>query len=110
MSATSVLVGKDEICKITDFELLRELPKDDAVYYMSTEVPLPVRWLAPECISERQFSVESDAWSYGVLMWEMFHPDKLPYQGLGNMEVATKVQGRVNKSWVRRRIGLEKDV
>ena len=91
MAARNVLVGNDEICKVADFGLLRELPQDESIYQMHTNVPCPVRWMAPESISERQFSVGSDVWSYGILMWEMFHPDKTPYEGLGNLEVATKV-------------------
>lgn len=91
LAARNVLVGENETCKVSDFGLLRELPKDDSIYHMQTNVPCPVRWMPPESISDREFSPASDVWSFGVLQWEMFYPNKTPYEGLGNMEVAMKV-------------------
>lgn len=84
-------MGENETCKVSDFGLLRELPKDDTIYHMQTNVPCPVRWMPPESIADRQFSPASDVWSFGILQWEMFHPDKTPYEHLGNIEVAMKV-------------------
>ena len=91
MAARNVLVGENETCKVSDFGLLRELPKDDSVYFTQTNVPFPVRWMPPESIAERVFSPASDVWSFGVLQWEMFYPDKTPYGSLGNMQVALEV-------------------
>ena len=85
-------MGERELCKVADFGLLRELPKDDSIYEMKTEVPCPIRWMSPESMKERTFSVASDVWSYGILMWEMFHPHRNPYSELeGNIEVAANV-------------------
>ncbi len=92
LAARNVLVSESEICKVADFGLLRELPKDDSFYHMQTNVPCPVRWMPPESINDRKFSTASDVWSFGVLIWEMFNPTKTPYTGFSNIEVATKVQ------------------
>ena len=91
LAARNILVGDNETCKVADFGLLREIPKDDSIYQMHTNVPCPVRWMPPESISQRKFSTASDVWSFGVLQWEMFNPKKLPYGTFGNMEVAMKV-------------------
>ena len=73
------MVGQDEICKVGDFGLLRELPQGQAVYVAKTDIPLPVKWMAPESLEDSEFSTASDVWSFGVLMWEMYNPTETPY-------------------------------
>ena len=87
LAARNVLVGEGEICKVADFGLLRELPSDMSIYQSQSLLPLPIRWMPPEAISERLFSEASDVWSYGVLQWELFNPYTLPYKGMSNEQV-----------------------
>lgn len=39
---------------------------------------LPVKWMAPESIFNCVYTFESDVWSYGILLWELFSLGKLP--------------------------------
>lgn len=73
------MVSHDEVCKVGDFGLLRELPKDEEIYVSVTK-SAPIRWMAPESLERREFSTASDVWSYGVLLWEICQPTKLPYE------------------------------
>ena len=91
LAARNVLVGENEVCKVADFGLLRELPEDGDIYYSMHNIPCPIKWMPPESIDGGKFSVASDVWSFGVLMWEMFNPSKTPYQGMNNMECAVAV-------------------
>lgn len=53
---------------------------------------LPIRWMPPESIMYRKFTTESDVWSFGVILWEIFTYGKQPWFQLSNTEVT---KGRV---------------
>ena len=76
------LAGTEEICKVGDFGLLRELPQGANIYVSKSEVPLPMRWMAPESLEDNEFSTASDVWSFGVVMWEMNNPSRIPYDDI----------------------------
>ena len=48
---------------------------------------LPVRWLPPESLLYRTFTIETDIWSFGVLLWEIFSYGRQPWYQLSNHEV-----------------------
>ena len=85
------MVGEGEVCKVGDFGLLREMPKDVEIYVSKTKTPFPIRWMAPESLMSNIFSPASDVWSYGIVMWEMYNPKELPYKGLNNLEVVARI-------------------
>ena len=88
------MVGKNEICKVGDFGLLREIPKDSTSYIAKSSCLLPVRWMAPESLSEHEFSPASDIWSYGVVLWEMVNPGAKPYgEVVSEFECGLKIIG-----------------
>ena len=59
LACRNVLVGYQKLLKITDFGLSREVEESN---YLSSSVHLPIRWLAPECFSEKKFSEKSDVY------------------------------------------------
>ena len=51
----------------------------------------PVRYSALEVIREGRYSIKSDVWSFGVVMWEVYSYGELPYQGKTNAETVEMV-------------------
>lgn len=52
---------------------------------------LPVRWMSPESVMYGRFTLESDVWSYGIVLWEIYSLGKQPHFGHSNEEVSTVV-------------------
>ncbi len=48
---------------------------------------MPVKWMAPESIEKGFFNTETDVWSFGVLVWEIFTRGYNPYPGIENFDV-----------------------
>ncbi|KAE9552632.1 hypothetical protein FO519_004145 [Halicephalobus sp. NKZ332] len=86
LAARNCMVSSDETVKIGDFGMARD------IYYHEYYRPagkrlMPVRWMAPESLKDGIFTVKSDVWSYGIVLYEMLTLGEQPYAGLGNDQV-----------------------
>ncbi|KAK6049970.1 hypothetical protein COOONC_12524 [Cooperia oncophora] len=43
---------------------------------------IAVKWQAPEVLKDRKYSLKSDVWSFGILMWEVYTEGSEPYPGM----------------------------
>lgn len=89
LAARNCLVGANLTVKIADFGMSRDVYTCD-YYKMGGERPMPVRWMSPESIVYARFTHESDVWSYGVVLWEIYSRGKQPFYGHNN-DGATKL-------------------
>lgn len=88
LAARNCLVAANLTVKIADFGMSRDVYTCD-YYKMGGERPMPVRWMSPESIVYARFTHESDVWSYGVVLWEIYSRGKQPFYGCNN-DGATK--------------------
>lgn len=90
LAARNVLITEDRICKVADFGFARDVA-DKHIYERKSDGRLPIRWMAPESLYDNIFSVKSDIWSFGILLWEIVTLGSTPYPGLSANDVMKKV-------------------
>ncbi|NWH76505.1 NTRK1 factor, partial [Piaya cayana] len=94
LATRNCLVGHDLVVKIGDFGMSRDIYSTD-YYRVGGRTMLPIRWMPPESILYRKFTTESDIWSFGVVLWEIFTYGKQPWYQLSNTEAIECItQGR----------------
>ncbi|KAM5245933.1 LOW QUALITY PROTEIN: protein-tyrosine kinase 6 [Ctenodactylus gundi] len=87
LAARDILVGENNICIVGDFGLAM-LIKDS---YLSYDHKIPYRWTAPEALARGLYSIKSDVWSFGILLYEIFGRGQIPYSGMPNHKAFLKV-------------------
>ncbi|CAF3598743.1 unnamed protein product [Rotaria sp. Silwood1] len=96
IAARNCLIYSNYKIKLTNSAMASE--QFQSHYYKINRVQLPIRWMAPECISNNQFTSQSDIWSFGITLWEvMTNCMTLPY-------------GLLNDEQVYQRLKLAKDL
>ena len=78
LAARNVLLTSEKTVKLTDFGIARTINLEN--FFMgNNDSEHPWKWCAPEVLNGEMFEPNSDIWSYGVLMWEMFSLGQKPY-------------------------------
>ncbi|XP_072166445.1 tyrosine kinase receptor Cad96Ca-like [Diadema setosum] len=71
LCAHNILMKEDpRMCKISDYGMTS---------IMSPAGNKPTRWMSPEGMQNKDWSLEGDVWSYGILLWEIVTLGARPY-------------------------------
>ena len=82
LGAKNVLLSDTLKCKVADFGLAQVIDED--IYEAHTGAKFPIKWTAPEAALYHLFTIKSDVWSFGILLYELITYGKIPYAGVTN--------------------------
>lgn len=89
LAARNILVGDRNVCKIADFGLARFIKETE--YEARAGARFPIKWTAPEAANFSKFTIKSDVWSFGIVLYEIITKGGTPYPDMSNAEVLTRI-------------------
>ncbi|KAG4069728.1 hypothetical protein HA402_008566 [Bradysia odoriphaga] len=87
LAARNCVITSNLVAKVSYPSLLDTYSKE---YFKHKNSMIPLRWMAPECLGDDDFSTKSDVFAYGVLVWELYtRAAGLPLEELTDDEFMT---------------------
>ncbi|XP_078739110.1 uncharacterized protein LOC144952535 [Lampetra fluviatilis] len=90
LAARNCLVSENHVVKVADFGLSRLMTGD--TYTARAGAKFPIKWTAPESLAYNKFSIKSDVWAFGVLLWEIATYGLSPYPGIDLSQVYERLE------------------
>jgi len=88
LNGGNVLLTEKGLAKVADFGFSKLLGKDQK-YIIG--IPGAVSYMAPEVISSKQFHMQSDVYSFGLLLWEI-ETLQVPWQGVSPTDILDRIR------------------
>ncbi|XP_070555115.1 uncharacterized protein [Ptychodera flava] len=86
LAGRNVLLDSKMVCKITNIGRVRNVVEN------ALEGRLALRWMAPESARACSYTVKSDVWSFGILLWEIVNFACTPYPGISSRDLLIKLE------------------
>uniref|UniRef100_A0A914XDG6 Protein kinase domain-containing protein n=1 Tax=Plectus sambesii TaxID=2011161 RepID=A0A914XDG6_9BILA len=78
LALRNIFLAFDYIVKIGDFGLSRRTI--NGLYQKCQNPRLPLKWTAPEVFVDKNVPIESDLYTFGILLWELFTLGAMPHE------------------------------
>lgn len=91
LAARNILIGERGVCKVCDFGLSQDI-SGDAFYRQASNPVVAWKWSSLETLMNGKSTVQSDVWSFGILMAEIITFGAKPYPGIRNAKLLSKLQ------------------
>ncbi|VDK29934.1 unnamed protein product [Gongylonema pulchrum] len=87
VAARNCLLTSNNHVKISDFGMSDE----KTIIQDKSLDKVPIKWLAPETMQTRIYTIKSDVWSFGIMVWEIYSEGYEPYPSLSNIQTRAKI-------------------
>ncbi|TPP66809.1 Non-specific protein-tyrosine kinase [Fasciola gigantica] len=91
LAARNILVGEHNTVKVADFGLARIIDSGNETYTAKQGAQFPIKWTAPEAALLGRFTVKSDVWSFGIVIYEIVTHGQVPFPSMNNTETLQQV-------------------
>ncbi|CAH8591084.1 unnamed protein product [Schistosoma bovis] len=91
LAARNILVGENNCVKVADFGLARMVEDHYSTYMAQKSTKFPIKWTAPEAALMGRFTIKSDVWSFGIVIYELITLGQVPYPSMNNTETLHQV-------------------
>ena len=90
LAARNIFVGENLICKVCDFQQAKVLKHD--IYEAPAGSKFLVKWTALEAALYNRYSIKSDVWSFGIVLYEIITYGRTPYPVMTHAQVMEALQ------------------
>ncbi|KAH9519880.1 hypothetical protein Btru_071127 [Bulinus truncatus] len=87
LAARNCMLDEEYHVRVADFGLARDIYEKEYYSSANKKAKLPVKWMAIESLEKGTYSVKSDVWSFGVVLWELMTRGLMPYPEVDNWDI-----------------------
>ncbi|XP_078495964.1 hepatocyte growth factor receptor [Ciona intestinalis] len=91
LAARNCMLNETYVVKVADFGLARDIYEKE--YYKPHEHAgrMPVKWMALESLQQQTFTIKTDVWSFGILLWELLTRGVTPYPDVDAFDIVNYI-------------------